>query len=409
MSPLLSIIIPTKDRYRTLFFLVEKLMTWKENEFEIVVQDNTLDNSKALESFKSYFSDNRFKYFHTEQPISGLENAQLAIDNSKGEYVCYLGDDDGIIFQAIAFTKYMKENGIESLNCKHGSYCWPEYRYKNHGKKLSLAGFMIYRKFSGTIEYLNPLKELELLLDAGGLTIGRVPRLYHGIISRNAINKVKEVTGTYFPGPTPDMASAVALSFYIKKHIYVDYPIIIAGASANSMAGRGGQQKSHGKIEEELTLPIGTAENWSKELPRYWAPQTIWPESALQALKKTGNSVWVEKMNFTKIFAELYVDTPSYRDELMQFININLPNSKQNDFKKTMRKYKYLFYMAKFKYQVKIWFVYFNLDKLLGLTRLRADNVRDAISKLEMNSENLIANGKIFSNINQFKNINNKD
>lgn len=403
MKPILSIIIPTKDRYRTLFYLVKQLLTWQDRDFEVVVQDNTLDNSKALDFFKESFADSRFKYFHTTTPISGLENAQLAIDNSVGEYICYLGDDDGIINQAIGFTKYMKDHGIESLNCKHGSYCWPEYRHKNHGKKLSLAGYMISRKFSGEILHLDPLKELDVLLENGGLSIGRVPRLYHGIIARTAVNKVKEVTGTYFPGPTPDMASAVALSFFIKKHIYVDYPIIIAGASANSMAGRGGQQKSHGKIEDELTLPVGTAENWSKELPRYWAPQTIWPESALQALARTNNHELIKKVNFAKIFAELYVDTPSYRAELMQFIDENVATRDLPGFKLTMKKNQTAFKLAKKKYLVKIWFVYFNLDKILGLTRLKANDVGEAIAKLERNTEKLISDGTIFSNLPQFK------
>ena len=52
MKKLLSIIIPTKERYEYLEKLVELLITFKENNFEIIVQDNSQDNSKFLSYFK---------------------------------------------------------------------------------------------------------------------------------------------------------------------------------------------------------------------------------------------------------------------------------------------------------------------------------------------------------------------
>ena len=52
------------------------------------------------------------KYYYTKEQISVKENSDLAILHSSGEYVCFIGDDDGVSRHILKVVKYMRKNGI---------------------------------------------------------------------------------------------------------------------------------------------------------------------------------------------------------------------------------------------------------------------------------------------------------
>ena len=101
MKPLLSIVIPTKNRYPTLTNLVEKLLDWGDGDYEVIVQDNSEDNTPIKGFLLNYSNDSRLKYFHNLNHVTVCQNSEDAINNSTGEYICFLGDDDGIIKQSL--------------------------------------------------------------------------------------------------------------------------------------------------------------------------------------------------------------------------------------------------------------------------------------------------------------------
>ena len=47
-APLLSIIIPTKDRYKYLKILISLIDSYNLSELELIIQDNTSDNTEIL-------------------------------------------------------------------------------------------------------------------------------------------------------------------------------------------------------------------------------------------------------------------------------------------------------------------------------------------------------------------------
>ena len=383
MKPLLSIVIPTKNRYDYLKVLVPKLMSWDSNEFEVVVQDNSDNNAQGLELEKKFANDTRFKYFYNKHHLDIEQNSAAAIDNSNGEYVCYLGDDDGIIYHAIDVVRWMKNNDADSLNCNHGSFCWGDFRTKNRSKKASLAGMLLFKKSTGNFEVLDTQKLLIELLENGALVMNRITKVYHGIIKRDLLNTVKTKTGSYFPGPVPDMTNAVSLSLYSKKHVFLDYPLIIAGAAGNSMAGRGGQGNSHGEIKDQAFLPKNSAEEWSEELPKYWCPQTIWPEGALQALKRNGRPDLIKYLNFTKVFAEMMLWVPSKKEFVLDFIKERYSPSESQAIINKIPYFQKMYKMGRLKYDVKVLAIVTNTYKFLGLTKVSGDTIEVVLTQLE--------------------------
>ena len=96
MSISLSIIIPTKNRYETLFPLIEYLETLDTKEVEVVVQDNSKDNSKAI-NFLNKNKLSNVKYYYEPSDLSVIGNSDLAVKNATGKYICFIGDDDGVM------------------------------------------------------------------------------------------------------------------------------------------------------------------------------------------------------------------------------------------------------------------------------------------------------------------------
>ena len=50
MTPLLSIVVPTKNRYIYLFELIKLLASFKRTDFEMVIQDNSTNNKQFIDN-----------------------------------------------------------------------------------------------------------------------------------------------------------------------------------------------------------------------------------------------------------------------------------------------------------------------------------------------------------------------
>ena len=73
--PLLSIVIPTKDRYFCLKKFVELFHTvYTTQEIELVISDNSSDNSEFVEFLKE-LNDRRIKYAYTKEYLSVCEQS----------------------------------------------------------------------------------------------------------------------------------------------------------------------------------------------------------------------------------------------------------------------------------------------------------------------------------------------
>jgi len=301
-NPLLSIIIPTKNRYSYLNNLVISLSGFTSSEFEVVIQDNS-ENNEQFVDFLGILNDSRIKYFYERNSLSIIENSEFAVKNSLGKYLCFIGDDDGVIEEIIEFVSWMKINTVDSAVCHTPKYYWPDVVHKVH----DFSGSLSYSSFSKKIAHIDPITELKKCLKLGGNSLELMPRLYHGIVSRNSLEKLYEQCSSYFPGPSPDMANAVALSTIIQNHVLYDCPIIIAGAGFNSAGGAGARKAHIGRIEDMKFLPKGTSENWEKGIPKIWTGQTIWAESAIKALKLTRNEAYLPLFNYNYLYASFFV------------------------------------------------------------------------------------------------------
>lgn len=317
MGYLLSIVVPTKDRYFYLKHLIELIKSFNSDDIELIIQDNTYDNAEIIE-----YLDNldypHLKYFHTKEPISVSENSTNAILNSTGEYVCFIGDDDGVTRHIVDCVKWMKENDIEVLKSQFASYKWPSFV---NGRFFKLSSTISLADYSGGYYEFDGIQALRRLIKEGFSTLSYMPKVYNGITKRTTLDKILKSTGSFFPGPSPDMANAVALCILSNKNVYIDFPIIIGGQSVNVGGGVRKIKGGYARLSDLPFLPKNSVDTWEKTLPQIWCVETVWPESGIKGIRALKKTELLDLVDYDYLMARFIVARPSIKEMAYPFIS----------------------------------------------------------------------------------------
>lgn len=306
-KPLLSIVVPTKDRYYYLKQLIQLIKSFNSDEIELVVQDNTKDNAEILE-FIGSLNYEGLKYFHTELPISVSDNSTKAILNSTGEYVCFIGDDDGVTRFIVEAVKWMKDNNVSILKSSITVYKWPSFI---SSKYYNVSSSAIFNEYKMTYKKVDTKDALRRLLKSGIDTLAYMPKTYNGITKRSVLDKIFDKCATFYPGPSPDMANAVSLALEEDSFAIVDAPIIIGGHSANLGGNVARYKHRYGPLEEQPFIDKSYINNWSQKIPKIWSAHTVWPESAITALKAYEAEELLNIIDYDFIYKIFIVHNPT--------------------------------------------------------------------------------------------------
>lgn len=312
MSCLLSIIIPTKNRYRYLQECLLSLRNLDTRKVEIIVQDNSDDNIE-FKDFLNKLEAPNVQYYHQCGHLSQTDNSDLAVSHASGEYCCFIGDDDSVSSLILPVVELLRTENIPACVCDVATYYWSDVVFEG-AKRAPLS-------FNKTEPYIAELRSKEILRNVfsyGIQDIKYLARVYHGIISRRVLLSVKELCGSYFPGPSPDMANAISCTSIIPSYYYVHLPLIISGYSYKSAGGMGLRGAHKGSLKASEQLPANVEEGWDEKIPKLWLGYTMWPQSGLSALQAIGKPV-VEKMNYSAMYAKIYLRYPEYRNEVKIF------------------------------------------------------------------------------------------
>ncbi len=304
-TPILSILIPTKNRYETLMPVLSGLVKdFDDLDVEFIVQDNSDENSKIHNFIKSLNCD-KIKYFHENKTLSQSENCNYSVKNSKGRFLILIGDDDYVLPSIINAIKWMKKNNVECLNYNIASYLWNDIAFKYKTSVSSGGTLLINKPINKKFKLLNPKIELNKVIESGGTDYANLPRLYHGLVRRDVMDQVYKQCGTYFPGLSPDMASSVAISIFTKAFYKYNYPLSISGKSFFSAAGKGVNHTHIGDLNKMKFLDKRLLKSWNKNIPYFWSGDTIYAQSIIHSLIKCGKKDL--KINFNRLYAHLLI------------------------------------------------------------------------------------------------------
>ena len=295
---LLSIVIPTKNRYKYLKYLVEYVdNSFAKESVELIIQDNSEDNSEILD-FLNHHQNENIKYYHQSGNLALRDNADLAVNNSTGKWVMFIGDDDCFLPSMIEVLEQPIVEKYECIVTPRLIYVWPDA--KDYINYLRTDEYLI--NYTKDVKEIDASLELDNVLRQGGQYMNNLPRLYHGIVRRTALKRVWNQYNTYFPGPSPDMANAVALSLLGTKTLYIDYPGVIGGTGYTRVKGNKNADKQ--TLKEASFLPSGTEEKWNSKIPKFWSSSTIFAQTVLQVINETKPDL-AERFNWDSFYVTL--------------------------------------------------------------------------------------------------------
>lgn len=333
-KPLLSIIIPSRNRQKYAISCIKSILSINDYRFELVVHDNSDDNKlEALINSEVY--DSRLRYIYDSSPMSTVHNFNKAMEYVNGEYLCFIGDDDGVNQEIIEISHWAKIKNLDAvIERTRIGYSWPTD---------TRNGKMIIYPFSGEIKEVNVDKTLKRFLSDGGIYYLNydLPKVYHGIIKKECFDKVKRETGNYFGGLSVDIFASVAVSLVAIKVVSIDYPFTIAG---NSFASDQTHRTEHAKKMDLKDAPhfreIGNY-NWSDNVPPVYTVATIWSESGIQALKALKRDDLINTINQFKLAAYIALENRVHEKFILkEFLLLHKFN---------LRKFKYQYIKLKLR------------------------------------------------------------
>ena len=117
-----SVIIPTHNRKKLLFRAVKSVLKQTYKNIECIVVDD--GSVSPVRSVTESFNDDRLRYIRHEQSRGASSARNTGIQNSAGDYVAFLDDDDEWLQ-----SKIEKQVGLlERLPSDYGMvYCWMDY------------------------------------------------------------------------------------------------------------------------------------------------------------------------------------------------------------------------------------------------------------------------------------------
>ena len=403
-KPLLSILIATKNRIPYCINVIERILKYPDQDFELIIQDNS--DSLLLFDYAKKITDSRLVYNYTPPPFTSIENFNKVISLSKGKYLCFIGDDDCVSPEIFKTVRWANKNNIDSIVPSLSSiYWWPDATVKIKGKEKD-NGRLEIKKLSLKIKKYSTIGEVEKLMKTGAQNYMELnlPKLYHGIVKSKYLNLIKEKTGNFIGGLSPDIYLAVALSTLIKKIIKIDYPLTISGICKASTSYSSATENNVGNLENFIRPRSRGEYFWAKEVPRFYSGINVWADSAIASLTDLNELSIKKKFNVTNLVLLSIIRKQGDKHDLIKhYLDFNNVNGRIKE------KY-YIFKLYILKYKLIIFTLFTNifrrihiqfLTKTNSVTIINVNNISDALDLLidHMRSNNISFDLKDKNNI----------
>lgn len=236
--PRYSIVVPTRQRHETLRACLRTLVEQPSDDYEIVVADNA-SSPETREVCQSFHSP-KLRHVRCDEPLSMNDNWERALDATRGEWVTFLGDDDGLMPYALAeFDVLTAIRGVRAVRWQYAVYTWPCMAVTAEANRLQVAR-SVSTRFVGWRE------ALMLMLRHGG---SPAPMIYYGLIHRSLIDRARQ-SGRVFDGLSPDYHSGVLFARLAGRFLSTDVPLSLAGLSGRSNG------VAHMRAEQMASNPI---------------------------------------------------------------------------------------------------------------------------------------------------------
>lgn len=276
------------------------------SSYEIIVSDNS-DEELSRETFEvvEEVNSEKVRYFRPDRILSMTENFEFSLKNASGEYVLFMGDDDGLVVNSLGYVDSLIQHySPEIVKCPGVIYYWPKSGLRDDS-------VLCY-------PYVRPhlwLEGEDSLRQVAQFQINYyiLPMIYYSFVKRELIDSIVEETGSLFgESISPDIYSGIVLAHYGERYMISSRPFTIAGLSASS----NGAHSMKGS-RSEISAQFIRKQNLREKFSNYSIPYLL--ESGFD------NTVLFELLLFLEIHD---IEDETYRIDYRQFL-INKSGSSQ--------------------------------------------------------------------------------
>ena len=224
-SPRFSIVIPTRNRARTLGATLQSCLDQNFSNYEIVVCDNcsTPETQAVVEQFVS----DKIVYHRAKKPLSMSANWNLAYSLAKGEFVTFLGDDDALMpFALHQLDAVLSKTKVKAVRWDAVIYGWPNIALAEHANYFQVP-------LSRRYEFREGRQTISAVLNAK-ISGEMLPRVYHGLVASEVLDRVRQKTGRVFGSYHCDTYTSFAVAYELDRYISLDTPMTVMGFSSAS-------------------------------------------------------------------------------------------------------------------------------------------------------------------------------
>ena len=139
-NPKVCIIIPTKDRYKTLKTCIESILEKTSyDNYEIMIVDNNSKDDAAIDYLKTISKLPRIKTIYYDKIFNFSAINNFAIRHSESEYILFLNNDTEIISDEwlTAMLEHAQRDNVGAVGCK---LLYPDNTIQHAGVILGITG-----------------------------------------------------------------------------------------------------------------------------------------------------------------------------------------------------------------------------------------------------------------------------
>lgn len=315
----LSIIIPTADR-QTYAANAVAAVADACPDAEIILSDTSVDSS--LEAMLAPgIASGQVRYLRPGVGLDVVSNFNHACDAATGRWLMFIGDDDSVGPDVERIATWADRSGVEAV-VSYGAmfnavYYWPGVMSRYFGEDY--AARLVVNCFSGKARPLDAPGAMKAALQDFGGGLGLMPRAYHGLVSRDVLDRIRDHHGPLFGGVSPDIYSATLISRHARKAAVVEWPFVLPGASPKSTAGMGAAQTDRSTLWNNPHIAPFKDLVWDPLIPEFYSPTTVWSYSFKKAVDAVNDPAFVP--NFARLYARCLFHNRRYAAETMLAVN----------------------------------------------------------------------------------------
>lgn len=296
--PFFTIIIPTRNRADTLFYSIKTILNQSFKDFELIISDNS--TNEESQKLINTILDSRVVNLKTDGNLCMSDNWEYALKNANGKYVLIIGDDDGLVIDALQFC-YDK---ISSLKPDAFMFDWIGYNWPiNNNSKIVPSQISIPLNLKE--EYIINSDLIFKKIMNSKDTYNSLPSIYTSFISKELIDEISIQSGRFFNSVIPDVFSGMQI-VKKSKNIYKTTRLIgIRGASTKSNGVVFiSDSKNSLKLQDEFNdLNSKSNIKWNSLAPYVFCYYAYSLESFFQICEI--NKIKITNYQFTKYYLKL--------------------------------------------------------------------------------------------------------